>query len=94
MLNRGEWVRRKDNKAELGRMKEKSNKVGNREMKRVGSLPEFISTGEAAQLLGYNRQTVTRLCQAGKIPAKKIIGEWRIKKSDLRRMIEGEEGDG
>mgnify|MGYP001420685727 CR=1 FL=1 len=44
---------------------------------------EFISTTEAAEILGLSRTQVFRLAQSGKIPAIKIGRNFAIKKTDL-----------
>ncbi len=44
---------------------------------------EYISTIEAAEILGLDRTQVFRLVKAGKIPAEKIGRNFAIKKSDL-----------
>jgi len=44
---------------------------------------DYISTKEAAEILGLSRIHVFRLAKAGKIPAVKIGRNYAIKKSDL-----------
>lgn len=44
---------------------------------------EYISTTEAAEILGLSRTQVFRLARSGKIPAVKIGRNFAIKKSDL-----------
>lgn len=44
---------------------------------------EYISTIEAAEILGLSRTQVFRLAKAGRIPAVKIGRNFAIKKSDL-----------
>lgn len=44
---------------------------------------EYISTTEAAEILGLSRTQVFRLVQTGKIPAVRIGRNFAIKKSDL-----------
>lgn len=44
---------------------------------------EYISTTEAAEILGLDRTQVFRLVKAGKIPAERIGRNFAIKKSDL-----------
>jgi len=44
---------------------------------------DYISTIEAAEILGLTRIQVFRLVKAGKIPAIKIGRNFAIKKSDL-----------
>ena len=38
----------------------------------------FVSTREAAKLLGAAHITVTQLCQHGKLPAIKVANRWLI----------------
>lgn len=44
---------------------------------------DYISTIEAAEILGLSRTQVFRLAKAGKIPAVRIGRNFAIKKSDL-----------
>ncbi|MFA5158312.1 MAG: helix-turn-helix domain-containing protein [Patescibacteria group bacterium] len=44
---------------------------------------EYISTIEAAEILGLSRTQVFRLAKVGQIPAVKIGRNFAIKKSDL-----------
>jgi len=45
---------------------------------------EFITPTEAARLLRTTRNTVYRWVRAGKLPARKVGGVWRIPRSALR----------
>lgn len=44
----------------------------------VGTLPALMTSGEFAELVGYGRTYVSRLCKSGAIPATKVGKEWRI----------------
>ena len=44
---------------------------------------QFITSGEAAKLLGAKHITVTQLCQHGKLPAVKIANRWLIRREEL-----------
>ena len=44
---------------------------------------QFITSGEAAKLLGAKHITVTQLCQHGKLPAVKIANRWLIPREEL-----------
>ena len=39
---------------------------------------QFVSSSEAAKLLGAAHITVTQLCQGGKLPAIKVANRWLI----------------
>lgn len=57
-------------------------------VERVKRLPDVVGTREIAESLGLNRDNVTRLCQAGRIPAKKAWYKWVVAKADLLRLLE------
>ena len=44
---------------------------------------QFVTSGEAAKLLGAKHITVTQLCQHGKLPAVKIANRWLIRREEL-----------
>ena len=44
---------------------------------------QFVSSSEAAKLLGAAHITVSQLCQHGKLPAVKIANRWLIRKDVL-----------
>ena len=44
---------------------------------------QFVTSGEAAKLLGAKHITVTQLCQQGKLPAVKIANRWLIPREEL-----------
>ena len=48
----------------------------------------YISTTEAARLLGVTTNTVRRWVKAGKIRGKKIMGRWRVLREDIEKLIE------
>jgi excisionase family DNA binding protein len=45
---------------------------------------DYITTTEAARLLGISRNRVLALIKAGRLPAEKIGGVWLIKADDLK----------
>jgi excisionase family DNA binding protein len=45
---------------------------------------------EAAEFLQVNANTITRWIKSGKIRAVKIGHAWRIKRSEISRILEGE----
>ena len=49
----------------------------------VTALPEHLTTGQAAGLLGVRRPTVVALVDSGKLPASKVNTHRRIETTDL-----------
>jgi excisionase family DNA binding protein len=49
----------------------------------IGSMREYYTTGEVAELLGLSRSTVGRLVDRGRIPAQRVGSHRRIFKEDL-----------
>lgn len=49
----------------------------------VSKNEQLLSVSEAANYLGYSRQHVLRLINAGQIPAKRVGRSFVIKKTDL-----------
>ena len=47
---------------------------------------QFVSSSEAAKLLGAAHITVTQLCQYGKLPAIKVANRWLIRKDVLEEF--------
>ncbi len=45
--------------------------------------PEWITTKQAAELIGYNAEYIRKLAQSGKIPAQKLGRDWVMKRADL-----------
>ncbi len=50
-------------------------------------LDNYLNTVEAAEVLGFHRQTVERMCREGRIPAKKIHNIWLIDNSEPKRYL-------
>lgn len=48
---------------------------------------EILTLDEVAVYLKAGKRTVYRLAQEGKIPAFKLGGTWRFRRSDLERWI-------
>ena len=48
---------------------------------------EILTLEEVAAYLKAGKRTVYRLAQEGKIPAFKLGGTWRFRRSDLDRWI-------
>lgn len=57
---------------------------------------EVWTIKEVATLLKLAEKTVYAMAQAGEVPAFKIRGQWRIKRSELERWIDAQPrgGDG
>jgi len=49
---------------------------------------EIMSVKDTANYLNIKKQTVYRLLKKDKIPALKIGGQWKIKKSHLDKMFD------
>lgn len=51
-------------------------------------IERLLTMQEAADLLAVHRQTVLALIRSGELEATKIGGQWRIKPSSLKRLID------
>ncbi len=49
---------------------------------------EIMGVKEVAEYLKIKEQTVYKLLQQGKLPALKIGGQWKVKKSHLDKMFD------
>jgi len=49
---------------------------------------EILNIKQVANFLEIKEQTVYKLVQQGKIPAIKLGGQWKIKKSHLDKMFD------
>ena len=47
---------------------------------------QFVSSSEAAKLLGAAHITATQLCQYGKLPAIKVANRWLISRGVLEEF--------
>ncbi len=47
----------------------------------------IIRPTKAALLTGLSTRTITRMCEAGELPAVKLHGKWLINRSELMRII-------
>lgn len=52
-----------------------------------GKGDKILGVEELAKFFGMSEQTIWRWCKAGKIPAFKIGSQWKIRQSDLNRVI-------
>ncbi len=55
------------------------------------TLPEWITTEEAADVSGYHPEYIRRLAKAGKIGAEKKGRDWWIDRDKLRAYLEAVE---
>ena len=49
--------------------------------------PEFLTLAEAAEMLRIGERTCYDLARARRIPAAKVGGQWRIRRSELDDWI-------
>ena len=49
---------------------------------------DYVSSAEAAQLLGASHVTVSQLCHRGALPATKLANRWLIPKAALHEFAE------
>jgi excisionase family DNA binding protein len=54
---------------------------------------EFITPRDAADRAQVTLPTMLRWCLTGVIPARKVVGRWRIDPQDLDRLLEGDVPD-
>jgi excisionase family DNA binding protein len=50
---------------------------------------EYLSTGEAARILGVSRVAVTLMVQQGKLPAIRVGRSWAVPKDVLLEFAKG-----
>ena len=53
---------------------------------------EILNLEEASRYLRIKRRTLYTLAARGAVPAAKIGGQWRFRKSQLDRLFEAESG--
>jgi excisionase family DNA binding protein len=51
--------------------------------------PLLMKPTEAARLTGLSTRTITRMCDAGQLPAVKLRGSWRINRKALMQLLGG-----
>lgn len=49
-----------------------------------------LTVPEVAEALQLHPQTVSRWLREGKLPGRKLGGEWRVSKQALERYLEGD----
>ena len=54
-------------------------------------MPESLTLDEAAKFLQMHPVTVRRHLRAGKLPGRKIGGEWRISRTALEQFLTGDQ---
>ena len=47
----------------------------------------ILSVQQIAKFFGVSKKTVWEWCKKGKLPAFKIGKEWKIRQSDMQKMI-------
>jgi excisionase family DNA binding protein len=55
-------------------------------------MPDYITTEEVAQILGYHVKSVRRLIRQGKLYAEKKVGVWLIPREALEEYKERTKG--
>lgn len=50
----------------------------------------IMGTHEVAEILGINAATASRLCAAGDLPAFRVGRQWKVRRSELQRVILGQ----
>lgn len=53
----------------------------------IDGYPEVLTPGEAAVLLRTSTSTIGRLIRLGRVPATKVGGRWRLRKSALLAFL-------
>ena len=48
---------------------------------------KVLNTTQLARFLAVSPETVARWCASGRLPGFKIGGQWRVRQSDLNRVI-------
>ena len=48
---------------------------------------KILNTGQLAKFLAVSSETAARWCAEGRLPAFKIGGQWRVRQSDLNKII-------
>lgn len=49
-----------------------------------------LNTDETALVLGLDRQAVSRLLQKGELPGFRVGGRWRVRRSELQKVMLGQ----
>jgi len=51
--------------------------------------PRYVTSEDAARILGMSVVTIRRAAKAGRLPGVRISGEWRFLLDDLRNLPKG-----
>lgn len=52
-----------------------------------GNEDKIMNVEELASFFGVSNQTIWRWCKSGKLPAFKIGAQWKIRQSDINKII-------
>ncbi len=55
---------------------------------------EILTVKEVASYLRFSRTTVWRWCNEGKLPAIKVGRNWRVRRSDVEKILNEEFTEG
>ena len=61
---------------------------GDNKMKKTDAAEEILTLDEVAAFLKAGKRTVYRFAQNGDIPAFKLGGTWRFRRSELEKWID------
>lgn len=53
----------------------------------LNNLPPFLKANEVARILRRDHETVVRQARAGKLPGKKVVGEWLFNRDHILEML-------
>lgn len=53
----------------------------------IGKEDKIMGVKQLVKFFGVSDQTIWRWCKSGKLPAFKIGSQWKIRQSDLNRII-------
>ena len=48
---------------------------------------KIMNVGQLSKFFGVSDQTIWRWCKSGKLPAFKIGSQWKIRRSDINKII-------
>lgn len=54
---------------------------------------EELTPAQAALVLGVSRQTVVRMIDGGRLPARKVGAHWRITASDVKQAVDDDRAE-
>ncbi len=56
--------------------------------------PDVLTAAQAAELLAVEERAILELAEQGRLPGRKIAGEWRFARSALLRWLSAEPSEG